>query len=140
MVETKETEKNGGARKRPEYEPTLCERKLLEILLNPEYRLKSVTEICALAGVGRRTYYDCYKKPEFAALVARESLGLVSKAVPAVVNASIRQAKRGDSTHTKIILGMAGLWNEKHDLNMKQNCILRMELEYDVKPPKGDDE
>jgi hypothetical protein len=60
--------------------------------------------------------------------------------VPAVVNASIRQAKRGDSTHTKIILGMAGLWNEKHDLNMKQNCILRMELEYDVKPPKGDDE
>ena len=50
-----------------EYQPTVAEQKLLEILLSPEHRTKTVTDICKIANCSRPTYYDAMAKPEFKA-------------------------------------------------------------------------
>ncbi len=44
------------------YEPTVAEKKLLEVLINPEHLGKNVTELCNLANVSRNKYYDAMKK------------------------------------------------------------------------------
>jgi hypothetical protein len=104
--------KNKPARKAPqkstEYRPTLAEKKLLEVLLNPEHRLKTVTEICGMAGCDRHIYYDAFKKDGFCNLYDKESKALIRKAKASIIHASIRAAQRGDSAHTKLLLTMAG--------------------------------
>ena len=47
------------------YTPTTAEEKLLEVLLNPKNRGKTIAEISAMAGIGERTYYRAIEKPEF---------------------------------------------------------------------------
>ena len=42
------------------YKPTPKEELLLEALLNPENRTKTITEICEIAGCSRRTYYTAH--------------------------------------------------------------------------------
>ena len=93
---------------------TVKERGLLETLLNPEHRLKPVEEICRISGCCKNVYYDAFKKDGFVKIYTTESKQLVSKALGPIINASIRQALRGDSAHTKILLSMEGVYADKH--------------------------
>ena len=95
-----------------EYRPTLAERKLLEVLLNPEFRTATVTDICKRAGISRQAYYKTFKKPEFVAYYESQSRDLVRAAIGPVVNAFVRAAKEGSYPHGKVILEMAGLYTE----------------------------
>jgi len=95
-----------------EYRPTTGELKLLEVLLNPEFRNKSVTEICSIAGVSRQTYYRAFEKPQFVALYESRAKDLVRAAVGPVINAFVKAAKEGSYPHGKVILEMAGLYAE----------------------------
>lgn len=52
------------------YKPTAAEKRLLEVLINPDYLGKNVTELCNLAGISRNKYYDAMKKKDFQSLVA----------------------------------------------------------------------
>ena len=99
-----------------EYRPTTGELKLLEVLLNPEMRNKSVTEICTIAGVSRQTYYRAFEKPQFVALYESRAKDLVRAAVGPIINAFIKAAKEGSYTHGKVILEMAGLYVEPKKL------------------------
>ena len=47
------------------YKPTAVEEKLIEVLLNPNCLGKSITEICEMAGVSRKSYYVSIKKDGF---------------------------------------------------------------------------
>ena len=51
------------------YKPTTAEKKLLEVLINPENAGKTVTDICNLANVSRRKYYEAMGKEEFIGLL-----------------------------------------------------------------------
>lgn len=104
----------GKEQKETKYQPTLAERRLLEVLLNPEHRLKSVSEICSLAPCTRKVYYAAFKKEGFKKHFDRESRDLVIRHKAAILNASIRQALRGDATHAKMLLGIDGTVVEKH--------------------------
>ena len=104
--------------KRTEYVPTLAENKLLDVLLDPANRLKNVTELCTLAGIGRTTYYEAFAKPEFAEYVKQQSLELLKRAVPAGMNALLKEATRGSYPHLKMLLEMAGLYKESSDHNV----------------------
>lgn len=95
--------------KRTDYEPTEKEEILLEVLLNPEHRMKSVTDICKLAKCGRTLYYEAFTKPGFVELYKSKSMDLVRQAVAPVLNSFIREALRGSYQHGKLILDMAGL-------------------------------
>jgi hypothetical protein len=111
MNKIKEDIKTG--QKLTAYRPTVVEKKLLEILLYPEHRQKNVTEICQLAKCSRQSYYDAFSKPAFATFYHKESRDLVIRSLAQIINASIRQALRGDASHTKMLLTMAGLYTDK---------------------------
>ena len=101
-----------------EYRPTTAEQKLLEVLLNPEFRTATVTEICKQAGISRQTYYKTTKKPEFMALYESQARDLVREAVGPVINAFVKAAKEGSYPHGKVILEMAGLYAESKNVTL----------------------
>jgi hypothetical protein len=110
--------KKKQAKKTPQnstkYRPTAAEKKLLEVLLNPEHRLKSVTEICGIAKIDRKTYYNSFDKPEFVTYFINKSKALIRKAHAGIINSCIRQALRGDATHAKLLLTMSGDYVDRH--------------------------
>ncbi|MDK2932392.1 MAG: hypothetical protein PWP27_202 [Clostridiales bacterium] len=92
---------------------TKTELRLLEALINPENRYKSITDICKIADCSRVFYYDCFKKKEFVEVYEQLSKDLVKQCIAPVINAFIKEAKRGSYQHGKTLLEMAGLYNEK---------------------------
>ncbi len=100
----------------PMYQPTDKEKRLLEVLLNPQHMYASVLEICSKAKVNRSAYYRAFKKPGFASLYTQESIALTRKASAPVVNACIKFAVRGSAPHARIILTMAGVYSEKKEI------------------------
>lgn len=101
-----------------EYTPTEAEKRILELLLTPEHRMKSITEICKLAACSRTIYYNAFKKPEFQALYKAQSRALVDQSIAPVLNTFVREALRGSFQHGKVILEMAGLYSEKSTLEV----------------------
>jgi len=119
MKNEKQEGKGADGQELTKFVPSPTQLKLLEVLMNPESRLWNITEICLKADISRQTYYNYYDDPAFVDHVMKESMKLVKAAVPSTINAAIRQAQRGESTHTKIILGMAGLYSDKHEITGK---------------------
>ncbi len=97
---------------------TKAEQCLLEALLNPENRMKSVADICKAAKVDRSTYYRAFQKPEFVEIYKQQSVDLVKQSVASVLNTFIREAQRGSFQHGKVILEMAGIYAEKSDVKV----------------------
>lgn len=102
------------------YKPTAAEKKLLEVLINPENLGKNVTELCNLANVSRNKYYDAMKKQPFQELVKHTTLELVKAKIGDVLNATYIYAL-GEKGHQdrKVLLTMAGLYAEKTDTTIK---------------------
>jgi hypothetical protein len=109
-----------------EYYPTMAEEKLLEVLLSPEHRMKSITDICKVAGCSRVLYYSAFKKPEFQALYKSQSKALVDQSIAPVLNTFVREALRGSFQHGKVILEMAGLYSEKSQLEVTGEINVNM--------------
>jgi len=92
-----------------EYRPTVAEKKLLEVMLNPLNRHKSVTDICDMAECNRKAYYRAFEKPDFEAHFKHESKRIADRSVAAVINAFVKQAVAGSHKHGVTILEMAGM-------------------------------
>lgn len=95
-----------------EYQPTQTEKKLIEVMLDPANRMKSITEICRIAECDRATYYRAFDKPGFVELYTRKSQELAKKYLGPVMNAFVREATRGSFQHGKVLLEMAGAYKE----------------------------
>jgi hypothetical protein len=118
------------------YQPTPAELKLMEVLLNPEHRMKSVTDICKIADVSRQHYYNIIKKPEFTELCKQTATELIKAEILPLIYAGIKEAKRGSFQHWKVLLEMAGLYSEKQ--NMQVNVTFEQLLKKALN--SGDDE
>jgi len=105
-----------GQQNNTEYKPTRTERKLIEVMIQPENRFKSVTELCEIAKCSRKAFYEAHKKPEFVKLVKEESRGLAYRYVLPTITAFGREAARGSHPHGVTILEMAGLVQKKGGL------------------------
>lgn len=101
--------KSRKPRKATKQRLTLKEQKLLEVLLDPANRMKSVTEICGIVGCDRSTYYRAFEKKTFADLYNRLSANLAKRHLGQVMNAFVREATRGSFQHGKVLLEMAGV-------------------------------
>ncbi len=99
-----------------EYRPTLAEEKLLRVLMNPQHRMKSITDVCRMADINRSTYYDSFAKPDFNEYYKQRSLELVRQQVAPVINAFVAEAKRGSFQHGKVLLEMAGIYAERQQI------------------------
>lgn len=104
---------NKEERKGTEYQPTLAEEKLIEVLLNPDHRLKPIREKCTIAGVDHKVYYRAFAKPEFAEHVAALAKQVAASAVLPTVQAFAKEAERGSFQHGMAILDMAGAYSPK---------------------------
>lgn len=111
---------------RTEYKLTESEEKLMDVLLNPDYRMKSIKELCAIAAIGRSTYYAAFNKPEFKALYKAKSKELVDNAIAPVLNTFVREALRGSFQHGKVILEMAGLYSEKQQIDVSGDININL--------------
>lgn len=98
------------------YEPTEKEKNLLEVLINPDYRMKSITDICRAAKCTRNIYYNAFEKPGFVELYKQYTTNLVKQSVASVINTFIREAQRGSFQHGKVLLEMAGLYTDKIEI------------------------
>jgi len=96
-----------------EYEPTEKEKNILEVLMNPENRMKSITDICKLAKCTRPVYYEAFKKLGFVELYQRMSMDIVKQSIAPVLNAFVREAQRGSYQHGKALLEMAGIYTDE---------------------------
>lgn len=101
-------------RKSTEYTPTRVEEILLEVLLDPANRLKTVTEVCGLVPCDRKTYYKAFKKLEFMDLYKDLALEMVKHHVAPVLNAFVKEATRGSFPHGKVLLEMSDMYCEKN--------------------------
>jgi hypothetical protein len=92
--------------------PTACEKKIVDALLDPANRYKTITELCRVANVSRDIYYDAFKKPEFQEYYKYISLMMVKQAVAPMLNTFVREGLRGSYQHGKAILEMADVYHE----------------------------
>lgn len=104
--------------KLPEYVPTRVEKALLDVLLNPKFRLKPVTVICKEANCSRTAYYNSMSNPKFKEYYKEMSVRLVEASIGPVVNSFVLEAKKGSYNHGKIILEMAGLYSDKKKIEL----------------------
>lgn len=95
-----------------EYKPTQKEERLIEVLLDPANRMKSITDICGMVPCDRGTYYNAFDKPGFIELYTRKSQELAKKHLGQVMSAFVREAVRGSFQHGKVLLEMAGAYKE----------------------------
>ena len=101
------------------YKPTAAEKRLLEVLINPEYLGKNVSELCNLAGVSRNKYYDAMKKEQFQTLVGQTTKDLVKGKISDVLNATYKYSLTAKGHQDrKILLTMAGLYVDKHETEL----------------------
>ena len=109
-------EENRKLTKQMPYVPTKTELRLLETLLNPASRLKSVTDICKEARISRVTYYALFKRPDFCKLYRESAVDMILQAIAPMVHALLREAKRGNAQHLKMALEIAGVYVEKREV------------------------
>jgi hypothetical protein len=83
--------------------------RLLEVLVNPENRFKSVTELCHLARCSRRVYYKAYNDPEFRNVQEDLAIMLIKQSVISSIHALQREAARGSFQHIEKVLQLAGV-------------------------------
>lgn len=100
--------------KRNNYKPTAAEKKLLEVLINPDFVGKSITAICKAANVSRKKYYDAMSKDEFVRLVNNTTMDLIKGKASDVLNASYKYAMTAKGHQDrKMILTIAGIYTDK---------------------------
>jgi len=108
--------------KTTKYRPTTAQKKLLVVMLNPNNRFLSITDICIQAKCNRGSYYKAFANPKFVDHYKTKSRDLVDQAIMPVVNALIKNAKAGSQTHIKMVLEMSDMHLEKkiHELTGKE--------------------
>lgn len=101
------------------YKPTAAEKRLLEVLINPEYLGRNVTDLCNLAEISRNKYYDAMKKKEFQELVADTTQDLIKGKIGDVLNATYKYSLTAKGHQDrKVLLTMAGLYVDKKETEL----------------------
>lgn len=101
------------------YKPTAAEKRLLEVLINPDYLGKNVTELCNLAEISRNKYYDAMKKKDFQSLVADTTQDLIKGKIGDVLNATYKYSLTAKGHQDrKVLLTMAGLYVDKKETEL----------------------
>ena len=98
---------------------TPAEKRLIEALLDPGNRFKSISETCNVAKCSRNAYYRAFNKSHFREEYKRQAAALSERHLGPVMNAFVREATRGSFQHGKVLLEMAGVYAEKskHELS-----------------------
>jgi hypothetical protein len=83
---------------------------LLEALVNPDSRRKTVVEICKICHISRTTYYRLLGNHEFFEVYQQLSVDIIKHKMAPLANALVREAVRGSAPHLRIALEIAGIY------------------------------
>lgn len=119
-----------------EYKPTPAEERLLSVLANPDNVGKTVTEICNLAEISRKHYYQCFKKPEFCELNKQTGLDLIKQAIQPVINACVKEAKAGSFHHAKLLMEMGSLYVPKQQQEISGKDGGALQVQFNIPRPE----
>lgn len=98
------------------YKLTAAEKKLFEVLVNPEHTGKSVTELCNLAKISRNKYYQTMRKADFVELVNEVTMDLIKGKAADVLNATYKFAmKEKGHQDRKMLLTIADIYKDKQE-------------------------
>lgn len=98
------------------YKPTAAEKRLLEVLINPDNTGKNVTVLCNLADISRNKYYSAMKKDAFKQLVTETTKDLIEGKIGDILNATYKYALTAKGHQDrKVLLQMAGLHADKQE-------------------------
>lgn len=90
------------------------QRKLLEVLLNPENFTLSITDICKEADISRPTYYKHMQDERFIEIYNEVSVDMLKAHIPNILNATVEYAKeKNGHQDRKMLLTMTGLYADK---------------------------
>lgn len=102
-----------------EYKPTAAEKRLLEVLINPEHLGKPVMELCSLAKIGKTKYYQAMKKDDFVELVNEVTMDLIKGKAADVLNATYKYAMTAKGHQDrKMLLTIADIYRDKQETKM----------------------
>jgi len=118
------------------YKPTAAEERLLEVLLNPQFFGKSVTEKCQEAEISREWYYQTMRKSEFCEYYNEQVKGNLKSSVGEIIQATVNFGKRFPGNHQdrKILLEMAGVYTEKSEVKHTGNVLIEIGLSDEDMP------
>jgi hypothetical protein len=104
------------------YKPTVAEKKLLEVLINPDNLGKTVQELCSLAKIGKTKYYDCFKNEQFVTLKEELTMQMVMGKASDVLNAAYKYSLTAKGHQDrKMILTIAGIYVDKKETGISGN-------------------
>lgn len=108
--------------------PTPAEKKLLEVLADPNSLGKSITDICTEAGVSRNVYYEAVKKPEFIDYLNDITKDIIKSNVSEIIKAMVKfgTTNAKNSQDRKMLLEMAGMYIQAPQV---QNTITTLSAE-----------
>lgn len=95
---------------------------MLEVLSNPEFYGKSITEKCEIAGVNRLSYYKMIQRPGFIEYLNQLNYELIKARIGDVIDACYKFATTEKSCHSdrKILLQMAGFYKDEQNINVSK--------------------
>jgi hypothetical protein len=112
---------NGGILpiKTDKYVLTDCGKKLLEVLINPDYYGQSVTAKCQAAGISRDTYYKLMKEPGFVDILNEASVDLIKSHVSDILQATLKFSLKDPKCHSdrKMLLQRCGIVDKEYSGN-----------------------
>lgn len=103
-----------------DYEPTPAEARLISVLLDPNYALKSITDICKAAQTSTNTYYKAIKKPGFNRLLQDMALNTLRGRIGHVISATYKYSQLPKNHQDrKLALELTGAYTQKAELTTK---------------------
>ena len=102
------------------YKPTIAEKRILEVALNPENYDMNIKDRCKLAKTSRETWYKAMNKKGFIEVLNTLTMDILKSKVSNIVNATYTFATTDSkcASDRKILLTMAGLYTEKKDIEL----------------------
>lgn len=113
------------------WNPTPRQKKVVELLINPEDQ-RSKTKKLAEAGVPRRTFYHWMEDRRFLDYLSQQVDRFTDGELPEVWSALVKQCKNGDVSAIKLYFEMKNRYSPKMELSGQVDGEIRVQLAGDV--------
>ena len=116
-----------------DFKLTTVQARLLNILLNPDFLHRNISEKCKAAKISRQTYYTAMQNPHFRKIKREAAKGLIDDDVTSLVHALIKEGKRGSHQCIKMGLQIADIYTEKEEITVKGNWAEQLQRAIEAK-------
>lgn len=98
---------------------------VLEVMLNPEYRGKSIEEKAQLAGCSKSMYDKTSRRPDLIAIQADVAKEMLKADIAPLLQATMNYAINNVTAHQdrRMLLELMGIYKQEKDINVNQKSL-----------------